>query len=214
MLYIFDWDGTISDSTAKICKCMQLAAQEVGLPVLSNEQIKSIIGLGLPEALHVLYPHESDTGREAIKLAYSRHFTQADVTPSAFFPRVMETLDALHEKGSKIAVATGKSRKGLNRVLSNLGLEDYFHASRCADETCSKPNPRMLQELLEEFDVPVDKAVMIGDTEYDMSMAYQINMPKIAVSYGAHSLDRMLKYEPQLCVDEFEQILNWNFEGK
>ncbi|MDO6425080.1 HAD hydrolase-like protein, partial [Saccharophagus degradans] len=90
---------------------------------------------------HVLYPHESDSGREAFKLAYSRHFTQAYVTPSAFFPRVMESLDALLEKGSKIAVATGKSRKGLIRVLSNLGLVDYFQASRCADETCSKPSP-------------------------------------------------------------------------
>lgn len=214
MLYIFDWDGTISDSAAKICKCMQLAAQEVGLPVLSDDQIKNIIGLGLPEALNTLYPSESELGREAVKLAYSRHLIEADAIPSAFFPRVMETLDSLHAKGYKIAVATGKSRKGLNRVLSNLGLEGYFHSSRCADETSSKPNPQMLQELLSEFDVPASQAIMVGDTEYDMAMAFQLSMPKIAVSYGAHTIDRMLKYEPELCVDEFDHILNWNFKEK
>lgn len=212
MLYIFDWDGTISDSAAKICKCMQLAAEEVGVEPLEDEAIKNIIGLALPEALRVMYPELDESKREEVKLGYSRQFLQADATPSPFFPKVMETLESLRDQGYKLAVATGKSRRGLDRVLSNLKLECFFHSSRCADETTSKPHPHMLNELLQEFGIPASEAVMIGDTEYDMSMAHQINMPKIAVSYGAHTLDRLMKYEPELCVDNFDEILNWTFK--
>lgn len=212
MLYIFDWDGTISDSAAKICRCMQLAAEEVGVEPLEDDAIKNIIGLALPEALRVMYPDLEESKREEVKLGYSRQFLQADSTPSPFFPKAMETLESLRDQGFKMAVATGKSRRGLDRVLNNLKLDTFFHASRCADETTSKPHPHMLNELLEEFNLPPEQAVMIGDTEYDMSMAYQIGMPKIAVSYGAHTIDRLMKYKPELCVDRFEEILNWSFK--
>ncbi|MFL0809443.1 MAG: HAD-IA family hydrolase [Agarilytica sp.] len=209
MLYIFDWDGTISDSAPKIIACMQKAAEDAGLDVLDDHTIKNIIGLGLPEAIHALYPEITPNKAEALRLNYVDHFVNDDVNPSPFFPGVMETLHQLLDQGHMLTVATGKSRKGLNRVWQNLSMESFFHGSRCADETASKPNPLMLEELLLEFDVSVEEAVMIGDTEYDMAMAHSLGMKKIAVSYGAHHIDRLKNYEPVLCVDEFDKILSW-----
>jgi phosphoglycolate phosphatase len=108
-----------------------------------------------------------------------------------------------------LAVATGKSRAGLDRVLTATNLTTMFHGSRCADETASKPQPLMLQELLAQFDLNPDQAVMIGDTEFDMEMAVNAAMPRLAVSYGAHSADRLVKYQPLACVDEFSEIINY-----
>lgn len=209
MLYIFDWDGTISDSADKIILCMQRAAEEVGLDVLPSNDIKNIIGLGLPEAINVLYPNVNSEKAYALKVNYADHFVKNDVKPSRFFPGVMTTLHNLRDAGHQLAVATGKSRKGLARVWKNLDMEGFFHGSRCADETASKPDPLMLFELLEEFGVGVADAVMIGDTEYDMAMAKTIGMARIAVSFGAHSRERLQAYEPEMCVDEFEKILKW-----
>lgn len=211
MLFIFDWDGTISDSTAKIVRCMQLAAEDAGLEVLPDEAIRNIIGLGLPEAISSLYPLANDDEREKIRLGYSTHFLREDTLPSPFFPGVLDTLDSLRRDGFILTVATGKSRRGLDRVLDNLDLKSFFHASRCADETASKPHPQMLNELLLEFSASAQEAVMIGDTEYDMAMAREIDMHRIAVSYGAHHLDRLLPYEPRMCIDSFSEILNWRF---
>lgn len=210
MLFIFDWDGTISNSTAKIVKCMQNAAADIGVEVLESDVVQNIIGLGLPEAIEVLYPEESDSIREEVRVGYSKHFVREDQTPSPFFDGVMDTLEQLKLQGHQLAVATGKSRKGLDRVLGNLKLDNFFDSSRCADETASKPDPKMLHELLDEFSLSVNDAAMIGDTEFDMAMAHKIGMPRIAVSYGAHHIDRLRVYKPDMCVDYFSEILNWN----
>jgi phosphoglycolate phosphatase len=122
---------------------------------------------------------------------------------------VRDTLQQLKDEGCTLAVATGKSRRGLSRVLDQLQMLDFFHATRCADETQSKPHPQMLHELLDELVVPVERAVMIGDTEYDMAMAQAAAMPRIGVSYGAHAADRLLPYQPELVIDEFAQLLDW-----
>lgn len=209
MLYIFDWDGTISNSAAKIVSCMQAATDQAGLPRLPDEAIRNIIGLGLPEAVASLYPGVSESQLQRVREGYSAFFTDADVAPSPFFDGVMETLNTLAEQGHLLTVATGKSRRGLDRVLSKLALTTFFHGSRCADETASKPDPKMLLELLAEFDIPVSEAVMIGDTEYDMAMAREIGMSRIAVSFGAHHIDRLKPYDPELCVDHFADILTW-----
>ena len=212
MLYIFDWDGTVCDSTAKIVFCMQRAAEEVGIEVLESETIKNIIGLGLPEALETLYPGLSQQQQNALKTHYSQHFLIEDESnPTQLFEGALETLEHLIAQGFKITVATGKSRQGLNRVLAQLGLQNLFHATRCADETESKPHPKMLCELLAEFNVEATQAVMVGDTEYDMEMAYSIDMPRIAVSYGAHHIDRLIKYEPQICADVFADVIKFRF---
>jgi phosphoglycolate phosphatase len=123
----------------------------------------------------------------------------------------MNTMNALKDEGFKLAIATGKSRRGLDRVLKKLELDDYFHASRCADETLSKPHPLMINELLVELDVPQREAVMIGDTEWDMKMADNAEVRKIAVSFGAHKPERLHACRPDLFVDDFSKILDWKF---
>lgn len=210
MLYIFDWDGTISNSAAKIVACMRSATQQVGLPDLCDDTIKNIIGLGLPEAIRTLYPDISDADLQTVRDGYSAFFVDADVQPSPFFDGAMSTMETLAAAGHTLAVATGKSRRGLDRVLRKLQLDRFFHGSRCADETASKPHPQMLLELLNEFQMPVSQAVMIGDTEYDMAMAREIGMQRIAVSFGAHHIDRLKVYDPVLCVDHFSEILRWS----
>ena len=189
---------------------MQLAARDIGWVPLGDHTIHNIIGLGLPEAIHRLYPGANLSERQRLRDAYVSHFLSLDeACPSDFFPGVMSTLRHLKADGHTLTIATGKSRKGLDRIFGVLGLADFFHASRCADETASKPDPLMLAELLNEFGVAPDAAVMIGDTEYDMEMAQRINMPRIAVSYGAHHIDRLHGYQPELCLDQFDQLLSW-----
>lgn len=211
MLFIFDWDGTLSDSTAKITKAMQLAAQDLGWQPLPEMPIRNIIGLGLPEAIATLYPEVSVLERQRLRDAYAHNFLALDqANPSSLFPSVSETLVELKTQGHLLSIATGKSRKGLDRILQSMDLHDFFDATRCADETASKPHPLMLEQLLAEFDVMADEAVMVGDTEYDMEMARVIAMPRIAVSYGAHHADRLHPFELEMCLDRFDEILGWH----
>ena len=209
MLLIFDWDGTLSDSADKIIDCLQQAAVNSGKRVCDREAIRNIIGLGLPEAMTALYPELDSDEREQVRQAYITQFLAADQQPSPFFDGVLEGLHQLRDNNYLLAVATGKSRRGLDRVLGNLNLNNFFHGSRCADETSSKPHPQMLSELLDEFSKTADNALMVGDTEYDMSMAQQLTMPRVAVSYGAHDVDRLKQYQPVLCVDHFSDFVAW-----
>lgn len=207
MLVIFDWDGTLLDSLAKITHCMQLAARDAGLEPLPIENIRGIVGLGLQEALEELYPGITGAPLEQLRQRYSHHFIQKDADPCSLFPGVEETLQELKSAGHHIAVATGKSRRGLNRVLGNLGWESHFHASRCADETASKPNPLMLSELLHELDCPVEEALMVGDTEFDMEMAARLGMRRVAVSYGAHPVVRLNNQQPDAIIHAMPELL-------
>jgi phosphoglycolate phosphatase len=205
-LVIFDWDGTISDSVARIVSSMQRAAVELDMAVPSYLEVQEIIGLGLTEAAFRLFPQATREQVFQLQTSYSQHYRAEDSAPCAFFPGVEETLQQLKAEGYQLAVATGKSRAGLDRVLLNLGMEDFFHNSRCADETLSKPHPLMLEELLTEFDLSAEAAVMVGDTEFDMEMAVNAGMPRIAVSYGAHHADRLRAFEPLACLDLFSGI--------
>ncbi len=207
MLLIFDWDGTLCDSMEKIVNCLQIAARQVGLPVLDDAVIRNVIGLGLPEALEVLYPGLPEETGAILADAYSRWFVELDNIPSPLYDGVEETLTALRDSGFLLAVATSKSRRGLDRVLAKLGLAGFFHASRCADETASKPHPRMLQELLQQMRCPAAHAVLIGDTEYDLEMAQNAQMQSIAVTYGAHHVSRLVAYRPVMCLDYFPDLL-------
>lgn len=206
MLFIFDWDGTLCDSTGKIVRCMQLAARKVGLRDLQDFEVLNIIGLGLPEAVSSLFPDSTPEAQRALSRAYSECFIADDQCPMSFFHGVEETLHHLRDEGYCLTIATGKSRRGLVRILEDLGMQNFFHGSRCADETRSKPDPAMLHELLTEFRCPASEAVMVGDTEYDMEMARRANMPRVAVSYGAHAIERLRPYEPVLCLDHFPDI--------
>lgn len=209
MLFIFDWDGTLMDSTRRIIEAMQLAIAELGWPARSDEEVCEIIGLGLPEAIEYLFPGLVLAERQRLQASYASHYVAADQQPCEFFPGVLMALEELKARGHLLAVATGKSRKGLQRVFGQLDLHDFFHASRCADETRSKPHPLMLQELLVELGSSRERAVMIGDTEYDMAMARNAGMARIAVSFGAHAVERLLPYEPELVLDNLQQLLVW-----
>lgn len=208
-LYIFDWDGTLVDSPAKIVHCMQRAAEHCGFDVPAADDVRHIIGLGLPEALEHLFPDKPSRQRKVLQQSYSDCFVAADNWPCPFFPGVEQTLETLRREGHTLAVATGKSRKGLERAFGHSGLKEFFAASRCADETLSKPHPLMLEELLRECCMPVQDAVMIGDTSFDMAMAAQLGMSRIAVTYGAHSRAALERHEPDLLVQDFAEILDW-----
>ncbi len=208
MLFIFDWDGTLIDSEQRIVGAMQAAIAERALPPRSDDQARNIIGLGLPEAIRTLYPELSDAEREALRQGYVAHYLASDHEPCALFPGVLDTLHALREAGFRLAVATGKSRRGLDRVLGQLGMSGFFDATRCADETRSQPHPQMLHELLDELRLSRELAVMVGDTEYDLAMARAAGMSSVAVDYGAHAIERLLAYEPELVLSEFAQLLS------
>ena len=193
----------------KISRCIRLAAADAGLTVPSRESAADIIGLGLVEATNQLFPGLDPADANAFTKLYSRHFREQDKAPCQFFPGVTETLDILKGQGYILAVATGKSRAGLDRVLAARDMSDYFDGSRCADETLSKPNPLMLNELLDQFSVSSNEALMVGDTEFDLSMAEQASMRSIGVNYGAHSKERLKFYHPIACVDRFSDILKY-----
>ena len=205
-LVIFDWDGTLMDSVAHIVECLQQAATTLEQPVPSIEAARNIIGLGLPEAIAILFPHASVAARESIRQQYAHHFVLGAPDKIQLFDGVRPLLTQLRDAGALLAVATGKSRLGLNRVLAQTGLGDYFVATRCADETASKPHPLMLNELLAHTGIALEEAVMIGDTSYDMEMAQQIAMPRIGVSYGVHSVDVLQTYQPLVIVDNVYQL--------
>jgi phosphoglycolate phosphatase len=208
-LLIFDWDGTLSDSVARIATCIQLAAEDHSLPIPDFDAAKEIIGLGLQEAIAQLFPQANAEMVAAFSATYSAHYRDQDQQPCAFFPGVLETLYELRAQNYLLAVATGKSRAGLDRVLHATELSDFFHSSRCADETRSKPNPLMLQELLALHKVMPEQAIMVGDTEFDMEMAVNAKMPRIAVSYGAHEARRLHAYSPIACIANFSDIINY-----
>ncbi|WP_136679956.1 HAD-IA family hydrolase [Neptunomonas sp. XY-337] len=208
-LLIFDWDGTVIDSTARIVSSMQAAARDLSLPSLEDHEAREIIGLGLPEAIRQLFPGINDDMIEPMRERYAYYYLEGDNTPTALFAGVQATLEALRDRGYRLAVATGKSRKGLDRVLAQTGLGSLFEITRCADETTSKPDPHMLHEILAETGVAAEHALMVGDTEFDMEMAQRANVGRIAVSYGAHHIDRLGKYEPVLEVHAFAEIARW-----
>jgi phosphoglycolate phosphatase len=208
-LLIFDWDGTVIDSTARIVSSMQSAARDLDLRHLQDHEAREIIGLGLPEAIQALYPGIDNELLVPMRERYVYHYMEGDSTPTSLFPGVQKTLESLHKKGYRLAVATGKSRHGLDRVLEDTGLGWLFEVTRCADETTSKPHPHMLEEILAQSGVSVDSAVMIGDTEFDLKMGVQAGMATIAVSYGAHHIDRLKQYNPVLEMHAFQDLEAW-----
>lgn len=208
-LLIFDWDGTVIDSTARIVSSMQSAARDLDLRHLQDHEAREIIGLGLPEAIQALYPGISGDLLVPMRDRYVYHYMEGDSTPTSLFPGVQQTLESLHKKGYRLAVATGKSRHGLDRVLADTGLGWLFEVTRCADETTSKPHPHMLKEILIESGISADDAVMIGDTEFDLKMGVQAGMDTIAVSYGAHHINRLKQYNPVLEMHAFPDLEAW-----
>jgi len=207
-LLVFDWDGTLMDSAAHIACALQAAFRDLGLPVPSTAQARHVIGLGLEDAMMYLNPG-LDRGRyAAVADRYRVHFLAGDQTVE-LFPAVASGIAALNQDGYLMAVATGKSRRGLDRSLSATGLVPYFHASRCADEGFPKPHPEMLQVIMEMLGTVPDRTLMIGDTTHDLQMAQNAGVAAVAVSYGAHLPTDLENMNPLECVGSFEQLMQW-----
>lgn len=212
-LIVFDWDGTLMDSEAKIVTCIREAFEDVGAPPPSREAARNIIGLGLSEAMAELWPEADDARRSQVVERYRYRFLDANETPSALFPGARELVDWLAERGYLLAVATGKSRRGLNEALDGTGLGPLFQATRCADETFSKPHPEMLLQLMDELGVQGSDTLMVGDTEYDMQMAQTAGANALAVCYGVHERERLLAQRPLDCLDTLQDMRPWLERG-
>ncbi len=208
-LLVFDWDGTLMDSEARIVTCLQAAFTDLGQPAPACAAARDIIGLGLDEAMQRLSPTADASLRAALIDQYRRHFLVTNHTPSPLFPDARKTLDWLADQGYRLAVATGKSRIGLEKSLRESGLIGFFHATRCADETFSKPHPQMLLELMDELGAAPAATLMIGDTEYDMQMATNAGIRALAVSYGVHSPERLYACAPLDCLDALGALPDW-----
>ena len=207
-LLVCDWDGTVMDSAAAIIASIQLSCSDLGLPVPERERAAHVIGLGLKDALSYAVPElpPSDYGKLAER--YRHHYLARD-PDIELFPGMREMLVALKESGHVLAVATGKSRAGLERVLEATQLKPYFDSSRCADETHSKPHPAMLQELMQELLIAPGATLMIGDTSHDLQMAVSAGVAALAVSYGAHPRDKLTVFNPLACVDAPQDLAPW-----
>lgn len=201
---IFDWDGTLMDSAAKIVACMQQAATLSNLPVPTKPQVEHIIGISLIPAIQQLFNVSLEKATE-VSLHYKEVFLMRDTTACSLFENTHSTLEYL-SSNYVLGVATGKARRGLNRAFASSRSEHYFNASICADEAESKPSPDMLIKLLKQWNIEPKNAVMIGDTKYDMQMAEAIGMPRIAVSYGVHSEELLIAHKPHFIIKEVNEL--------
>jgi len=207
-LIAFDWDGTLFDSTAIITRSIQLAVGDVGGTVPSDHEASYVIGLGLMQALAHAAPDVPQDKYpelgERYKFHYMRH--QNDIS---LFPGVLSMLADLRAQGHLLAVATGKSRRGLDEVLHAVELKDVFHASRTADETAGKPHPRMLHELMAELGVPAERVLMVGDTTHDLQLALNAGCASVGVSYGAHEPAAFELLKPRFIAHSVAQLHDW-----
>jgi phosphoglycolate phosphatase len=208
-LIVFDWDGTIVDSESRITGCMQATMVQLGLPVRDKKSVRNIIGLGLTEAIMALYPDIDPPAIQQFIARYRDHFFAHEQTPSPLFSGIEAMLAELQTPNLQLAVATGKGRKGLDRVLNNTALGKYFSASRCSDETQSKPHPQMLLELMNECSVSPARTIMIGDTTYDMEMANRAGVDAIAVTYGVHEVAELSAHKPKYIADSVTDLSHW-----
>ena len=207
---IFDWDGTLVNSIGRIVEAMHMASDSCAVPRCNDEEVRAIIGLAMPQAYDVLYPDADDNAlKQRFIAAYSEQYLLLEAQPSPFYPGVQEALEQYRRAGYQLAVATGKSRQGLHRVLSGHNMLDYFDITRCADETRSKPDPLMLHEILEYCAVSPEQAIMVGDSPFDLRMANHAKVPGVAVGYGAQPLSVLHKEQPILAVEHFSELTTW-----
>jgi phosphoglycolate phosphatase len=207
-LLVFDWDGTLMDSTAIIVASLQAACRDLDLPVPSDERAHHIIGLGLHDAMAHVLPGLDPTAYPSVVERYGAHF-RAREPESPLFPGAEATLRALKEQGHKLAVATGKSRRGLDRALEKTGLKDVFDATRCGEESGSKPHPGMLNDLMAPLGASRTSTLMIGDTTHDLQMAINAGVAGVAAAYGAHPRSQLLALNPLVCFDLPDELWRW-----
>ena len=207
-LIIFDWDGTLANSTQLIVDAICKASLEVGLSEPSQADASGIIGLGFREAVYELFGKISDVQLAQITARYTHYYGQGEHA-IPLFKGVEETIEHLANQGISLAVATGKGRNGLNRALDKSGIKEHFVATRCVDECHSKPHPQMILDLMDEVAASPDRTLMVGDTSFDLQMAKNANVASLGVTYGAHPLERLLPHEPIAYFDRFEDLSLW-----
>jgi phosphoglycolate phosphatase len=207
-LIVWDWDGTLADSTGMITKAVVDAAQQVGLPTLDPKAARNIIGLGLRESIHALFGDIPAEQAQALAKQYTANY-YAGEQDIPLFAGAKELITELSRRGHKLAVATGKGRHGLNLALERSGFANLFHATRTVDECFSKPHPQMLDELMDILVATPERTLMIGDSSYDLQMAENAGVQALAVTFGAQSADKLLAYNPKGIFDEFSELSYW-----
>lgn len=207
-LIVFDWDGTLLDSAGAIVQAIQSACRDLDLAVPDDNRARHVIGLGLVDALRHAVPELKPDRYQAMVDRYRYHYLAGDHRLT-LFSGVPQMLERLHAAGHILAVATGKSRAGLERALDHSGLRPLFQASRCADECHSKPHPQMLAELTAEFGIANESTVMIGDTSHDLLMASNAGVDSLAVTYGAHAHDHLTVCKPVACLHSVGELDLW-----
>ena len=207
-LIAFDWDGTLFDSTAIIVRCIQAAVRDVGGTVPTDKEAAYVIGMGLMQALAHAAPDVPPEKYTELGNRYRFHYLQHQDDLS-LFDGVLPLLNDLRERGHLLAVATGKSRRGLDEALHSVDLRGVFDGSRTADQTAGKPHPLMLQELMAEFDVAPERLLMIGDTTHDLQMAVNAGCASVGVSYGAHEPDAFHALQPLAVVHSVRELHDW-----
>lgn len=207
-LIVFDWDGTVMDSTAIIASSIQAACRDLGLTVPSDQAARHVIGMGLHDALRHAVPEADESQYALLADRYRHHFlAQDEFIP--LYAGARELIAELHAAGYLLAVATGKSRRGLERVLQSSAMGPYFHALRTADMTFSKPHPAMLQELMDELGQPPERTLMIGDTTHDLQMAINAGVDAVAVTHGAHPVEQLQALQPLALVNDLFGLRDW-----
>ncbi|MDB5866235.1 MAG: haloacid dehalogenase superfamily enzyme subfamily [Betaproteobacteria bacterium] len=207
-LIVFDWDGTLMDSAACIAGSLQAACGDLGYPVPTDRDARYVIGLGLHDAMAHVLPGVAPAQYEPVVERYRHHFLARD-SGTTLFAGVVAMVRDLHERGHLLAVATGKTRRGLDRALEASGLAHYFHATRCADEGHSKPHPGMLQWLMAALKIEPERTLMIGDTTHDMGMARTAGVPRLAIAHGAHDASDLVPYEPLAILENCGELRAW-----
>ena len=207
-LLVFDWDGTLMDSTAVIVASLQAACTDLELPVPTEECARHIIGLGLHDALAHVLPGVNPAEYTRVAERYGQHFRLRE--PAApLFAGAAEALRELTVAGHRLAIATGKSRRGLDRVLTQTGLTTIFEATRCGEESGTKPNPGMLIDLMRTVGAEPARTLMIGDTTHDLQMAINAGVPHVAAAYGAHPRAQLAALQPLACLDQPQELWTW-----
>jgi len=207
-LIVFDWDGTLFDSTALIVRCIQGACRDLGVPVPSDAAAAYVIGLGLQDALRHAVPDLQGERYPELGQRYRHHYF-ARQHELSMFPGTLEMLQALKARHHWLAVATGKGRRGLDEALAHAQLKGLFDGTRTADETASKPDPRMLNELMREFGAEPERTLMIGDTTHDLQLAVNAGTPRVAVSYGAHEHEAFADFAPLTIAHSTRDLHDW-----
>jgi phosphoglycolate phosphatase len=207
-LVIFDWDGTLMDSTRVIARSLQSACRDVGCPVPSEEEALFVIGLNMADTFQRVVPSLDEPGRARLAERYRHHFLAGE-HEAPLFGGVREMLADLHGRGRRLAVATGKARRGLDRALASTGLAPWFEATRCADEGFAKPHPGMLLMLLDITGVEPGRALMVGDTTHDLELATNAGVDALAVTYGAHGAELLATRPARARVSSVGELHGW-----